>query len=513
MNTNKTLRSLILTGLFLIPFVPFIISGSMLFPFITGKNFAFRIIVEIIFALWLFLAIRDKEYRPKKSWILGAIWIFVAVIALADVFGENPLKSIWSNFERMEGLLSLVHFALYFTVLTSVFHTQKLWDWFWATWVGSAIIMCVYALFQLGGVITINQGGVRVDGTFGNAIYLAVFLVFTIFFSTFLFLRSKNKKNHLWYFVPVVLLQSFVLYHTATRGAVLGLLGGIIVTVVLTVLFDKASTDKKLRKTSLAVLAGVALLGLGFFAIRNTSFVKTSPVLARFASLSISEVKTQGRYFIWPMAIKGSLERPVLGWGQENFNYIFNKDYDPRMYNQELWFDRAHSAPLDWLVAGGILGFVSYLSLFFFALWYLWKDRHDAFSFLEKSIVTGLIAGYAFQAIFVFDNLVSYILFFSVLAFIASKTSGAHIRFPESLEKKSARPVISAILTILCVFSLYYFNVRPIETAQTLIDALRAGGAKDYKTALDDFTRALSIGYAGQAEIREQLASSASRRP
>jgi tetratricopeptide (TPR) repeat protein len=156
------------------------------------------------------------------------------------------------------------------------------------------------------------------------------------------------------------------------------------------------------------------------------------------------------------------------------------------------------------------LGFVSYLSLFFFALWYLWKDRHDAFSFLEKSIVTGLIAGYAFQAIFVFDNLVSYILFFSVLAFIASKTSGAHIRFPESLEKKSARPVISAILTILCVFSLYYFNVRPIETAQTLIDALRAGGAKDYKTALDDFTRALSIGYAGQAEIREQLASSAS---
>jgi len=481
----------------------------MLFPFITGKNFAFRIIVEIVFALWLVLASRDKESRPKKSWLLGAVWIFVAVIALADVFGESPLKSIWSNFERMEGLLSLVHFALYFTVLTSVFHTQKLWDWFWATWVGSALIMCLYALLQLGGKITINQGGVRVDGTFGNAIYLAVFLVFTIFFSTFLFLRSKNKKSHLWYFVPVVLLQSFVLYHTATRGAVLGLLGGIIVTVVLTVLFDKASADKKLRKTSLSVLIGIVVFVGGFFAVRNTSFVKTSPVLARFASLSLSEVKTQGRYFIWPMAIRGSLERPILGWGQENFNYIFNKDYDPRMYNQELWFDRAHSAPLDWLVAGGLLGFISYLSLFFFALWYLWKDRHQAFSFLEKSIITGLIAGYAFQAIFVFDNLVSYILFFSVLAFIASKTSGNHIRFPESLEKKSAQPIISAVVTILFLSSLFYLNIRPIETAQTLIDALRAGGAKDYKTSLDDFQKALSIGYAGQAEIREQLASAA----
>ena len=40
-------------GLFAIPLLPLYVSSSMLFPFITGKNFAFRIIVEIAFIFWL----------------------------------------------------------------------------------------------------------------------------------------------------------------------------------------------------------------------------------------------------------------------------------------------------------------------------------------------------------------------------------------------------------------------------------------------------------------------------
>jgi hypothetical protein len=52
------------------------------------------------------------------------------------------------------------------------------------------------------------------------------------------------------------------------------------------------------------------------------------------------------------MALKGIAERPVLGWGQENFNYVFNKYYNPQMFGQEEWFDRTHNVVLDWLIAG-----------------------------------------------------------------------------------------------------------------------------------------------------------------
>jgi hypothetical protein len=119
MNTNTGLRYGIFAGLFFIPFIAFIVTPSMLFPFITGKNFAFRIIVEIIFALWVLLMFRDKHYRPKFSWILGAFLIFTAVVGTADMFGVNPIKSFWSNFERMEGYLAIFHLLLYFIVSTT----------------------------------------------------------------------------------------------------------------------------------------------------------------------------------------------------------------------------------------------------------------------------------------------------------------------------------------------------------------------------------------------------------
>ena len=504
MNTNTGLRYGIFAGLFFIPFIAFIVTPSMLFPFITGKNFAFRIIVEIIFALWVLLMFRDKHYRPKFSWILGAFLIFTAIVGTADMFGVNPIKSFWSNFERMEGYLAIFHLLLYFIVSTSMLNTQKLWNWFWGTWVGSAFLMCIFGLFQLAGKATINQGGSRVDGRLGNATYLAVFLLFTIFLSTFLFVRSKQKMQHVWYYVPVVLLQLVILYYTATRGAILGLIGGVIVSVFLTLFFEKK--DKKYRNIASGILIGVLVLVAGFYSIRNTDFVQKSTVLARFASISPSEIKTQGRYFIWPMAVKGSLERPILGWGQENFNYIFNKDYNPKMYAQEQWFDRAHSAPLDWLVAGGILGFATYLSLFFFALYYLWK-RNKTFTFFEKGIITGLLSAYFFQNLFVFDNLIGYVLFVSLLAFIHD-TSSTEIEWPHWFSNEVVQYSVSSVVGALILISLYFFNIQPIRASQTLIDALVSVRPAPTMRTLDLFEEALTYSPLGRPEIREQLVNS-----
>ena len=169
-----------------------------------------------------------------------------------------------------------------------------------------------------------------------------------------------------------ILVQFFILYHTATRGAILGLIGGMIVAFVLFIIFDEKGGI--LRKISLYKLAVLLILIFGFFAVKNTDMIKSSPVLSRIASISINEA-TSARFPVWNMALKGFKEKPILGWGQENFNYVFNKNYEPKMYNQEQWFDRAHNIFLDWLVAGGFLGLLSYLSIF------LWR----CFFFGEKT--------------------------------------------------------------------------------------------------------------------------------
>jgi hypothetical protein len=70
--TTKTIARWITIGaLFLIPFLGLYISNSMYFPFITGKNFAFRTLVEIAFAGWVVLAFPiddiDRDSPGRRS--------------------------------------------------------------------------------------------------------------------------------------------------------------------------------------------------------------------------------------------------------------------------------------------------------------------------------------------------------------------------------------------------------------------------------------------------------------
>src|SRR3989338_1506886 len=87
--TKKILNYSVLTGLFLIPFIGFIVPGAMFFPFISGKGFTFRILVEIIFGLWINLAFLDAQYRPKMSWITKSVLFFVVAIFVSDLLRAN----------------------------------------------------------------------------------------------------------------------------------------------------------------------------------------------------------------------------------------------------------------------------------------------------------------------------------------------------------------------------------------------------------------------------------------
>lgn len=502
MNKN-TLKTIILGGLFIIPFIPFFVSSSFFFPFITTKGFAFRIIVEIIFAAWLVLMLAEPEYRLKKSYILYALGAFLVVIGLADIFGAAPLKSFWSNAERMEGYIALLHLGMFFIVIASVFREID-WRRWWNTSLIASALMVIYALFQLAGVATIHQGGVRVDGSLGNATYLAVYMLIHIFVALMFFLR-ETKKGLRWAYGILIAMQVVILYHTATRGAILGLLGGLLIVALLNI---RNRENKAMRKTSIAVLVALAVLVTGFFALRDTSFVQGSPVLSRFASISTEEIKSGGRAFVWPMAIEGIKERPFLGWGQENFNYVFNTHYSPQMYHLEPWFDRAHNIFLDWGIAGGILGLLSYLSLYAVLLWLLW--RRSDFQYAEKTLLTGLVAAYFFHNFFVFDQLISYILFFSLLAYVHMRSQPSLLMNENPIEDKGMKAILPAAILGL-VLILYFFNLRPLMANANLIEALKilqTPGA-EMSQAVDKFKKAYNRSRLGRPEVVEQMASNA----
>ncbi len=506
----KNLKIIILSGLFATPLIPFIVTNSLFFPFITGKAFTFRILTEILFCLWVILMVKDETYRPKKSWLLYAVSAFVAVIFLADIFGVNFYRSFWSNLERMDGFITLLHLFAYFIILATVLNTERLWNYFFNTTLVASTLVCIfYALPQILGKADIHQSSDRVDATLGNATYLAVYALMNIFIAIFLLARSKNIYLKISYFA-VIALQFFVMYKTQTRGALLGFVVGIFVSSVLIALLEK---EKKIIKNiSIGLIVALIVAVASFFAVKDSQFIKSSPTLIRFSQISLSEnfLKSQGRYYIWPMAISGFKERPILGWGQENFNYVFNKNFDPRMYNQEQWFDRTHNVVLDWLVAGGLLGLLSYLFIFVALLYYIWKKDGQEFSVRDKGILTGLISAYFFQNLFVFDNLISYMIFFSMLAYVysvKSKTSATVFSDKFNLNNQTIQNIIASVSIVLFLFVIYSWSVKPILATKALLNAIapEANGQYDYKKDIDSFYKAISYDTFASAEAREHF--------
>ena len=500
-------------GLFILPLSALIVGGSfwgkvifpiggdLFFPFITGKNIFFRIIVEILFALWIFAAVFDKKYRPKPTPIFWAILATVLALTLSTIFGANPYRSFWSNYERMEGLVGHLHLLLYFVVLTSVFKKYDDWKKFFFVSLGVSFIVSTYGYFQSLGFIKVFQSSERIDATLGNSTYLAIYLIFHLFLALYFLL--KEDKKWLRYVLGTVVLYEFpVVFLTATRGAILGLVGGVF---LLSLFFGIFGGNKLLKKISLGFIGLLSVAVISFWFIKDTGFVQENYVLRRFANISLSEQTIKSRFLIWSISYEGFKERPILGWGIENYDQVFNKYYKPELWSNEPWFDRSHNIVFDWLIHAGILGFLAYASIFVTAFYMLWKSfsRNEAFIFSTLFLV------YIFHNLFVFDNLTSYFMFFSILGFINFKYQS--LKRPEIagvlVKQNQLHFIIPSLTLILMIFVIYFANIKPLRASNALIGTMKnfsvKGGDTDFM--LSSFDKVFSYRTFGTGEAREQL--------
>lgn len=510
-STEKVISWILKGGLLLTPFLVFLVTRSLYFPFITGKNFAFRILIEFLAVIWVFAVPRYPCFRPQSSAVSRAVIIFIAAMGIATAFALSPYHSFWSVYERMEGYVGLLHLFLYFLLLGSIFTAERDWIMFFHTSLIASILASSYAILQLAGELEIHERGrMRVDATFGNAPYLAAYLLFHLFFLLWFFFRFRNIWLRVGYAAAFVL-EVVALYCTATRGAVLGLLGGLVVFALIMAIVQGG----RIRRWAMGAAIAVLLVPVLFFSVRNTQFVRKSEVLERFATISVSDRTTQARLTIWQMAFQGWLERPILGWGQESVTYVFSKYYEPSLWQQEPWFDRAHNAFLDWLIAGGIVGLASYLAIFGTAVWLLIRLRRlGRLELLTFGILISLLAAYFFQNLFVFDNLTSYLLFFAVIAYIHSIS---RIRISHTTPVVSVHAGIQAGGTTLAligfVFVLYFWNIKPIGAAGDILSALTIAQRPEAAGKVDDiiaiFKHGIDLDTFGTTELREQVSQAA----
>ena len=561
----------ILLGLCLV--TPIFVTSSLLFPYTSIKAFSFRIIVEIAAVFYFYLVLKKSPLitPPFSKGGLGgiltlAVLAFLLTTFLSAIFGVDSYLSFWGNLERMLGFFGILHFAAFFLMLAGIFKTEK--SWFNLLKISVAVsslisLLAILQRFTSLGLIMPQTG--RVFGTIGNPAFLGSYLIFNIFFVGYLLiiqlqssknpstsaalggLRSGNKgKNGLLpersgakskalitAYCLLLIVNCIALLLTQTRGAILGLAAGAMLCLILFALFYPA---KNYRKYFLPVLILILIFGGFIFAFRNSAFVKSNPDLNRIASVSIKDVTAQNRLILWQKAWSAWQERPILGWGQENYETALNKYFDAQLLPYEAWYDRAHNFIFDYGVAGGWLGLIAFLSLVGIATFYLkkisqrdfsnsqklkenkWKNKQSEetstginFRILILSILfSGMILAYLVQNLFVFDTFVSYLVLFFVLAlinfyYIAStqeKSEESKIKTPSlNLGKK----ILLTGLAIIVIFSIYFLNIKPIS-ASFLANQILSLNSQNYNQAEPLLKEALDLKTFASDEIVYQTA-------
>ena len=428
MNKLKTILFYLVIAAF---FSPFLVDTATYFPFIIAKATAFRLIVGLMLVVWTFLLVENKTSKENQDShifltpLSKAIIIFGVILLISAIFGADFYYSLFSGNERMEGVFGIWYFIIFFLIITTSFKYLEI-EKILKIQIGVSILYSIIAILAYSGIgtITARMTGNRLAGYTGNPSFFATYLLFNAFLTLYFYFRQYvfDKKLFNWW-LPVFFGQSFLIFVTLTRGVMIGYLISIILIALGIIFLSKEKILLSFKKISIVFLISILVLSIFVFTAKNTDFVKNNPILSRFSSISLTDPTALSRLFSAGTAWKSFLQKPLFGWGSENYEAAYITNFNPEVLKylpEDFYFDRAHNKPMEVLATNGIFGFLSYLSIFGIAFYFLNRLRKNKEWFLPSLALAGCLIGYFIQNIFIFDFHESYLMFFLLLTFISS---------------------------------------------------------------------------------------------
>lgn len=485
-----------------------IVLNGLFFPFITGKALFFRTCVEIALAAFIgYLILNPKHLSELKKRLLHPVSVsvlfFAIIYLLTALLSINPANAFWSNFERSEGALQILHYTGFFILLISLFNTKN--DWKKLIWF-LLILTIPISLYGLGQIIQsrqtpeLAQQGFfsfilepgRPSGTFGNTSYFGGFLTIVLLFSFWLFQHThqKNQKITIAILAIIMLIGLYLSAATAALGA-FGLGAAIFIALKSRALYH---TSKKLY---LGAIIGIITV------ISATGFIVWQSKAHNF-------YRAIGpRLWTWGSALSGIIEKPFIGWGSDNFPYVFDKYYNPNHFGIESWFDRAHNVFLDYFIAGGVILVAAYILIYFFYYKTLFsKNTRSLIDYKKWSplfFIFPII--YLIQGLTIFEVLPVYIPLFLFLAFYVNFCSDFAPTIHQTSSSPTKTPELIGLTVIFTIFLVifYFANWVPLRKNTSFMASVDFNG-KSSDQVLKDFEATLEYwSPIGQQEIEEHL--------
>jgi len=451
-------------------FAPLVVHPGFFFPFVVPKTVFFWIFAEIIFAAWLLLAISNKQFRPRVNAISVTLGIFLLVTIVTSFTGINIERSFWSTFERMAGTINWIHLVLFFSAL--IFTFRNLADWkklLTASFIVSSLVALIFLLQKIG--ISVIPFDTRSGATIGNSSFMAAYLLFSVFFGIWLFSEARALWQKAAYGIGFGILVLAMLFSTA-YGALLSMFGGFFIIFLAWLYFGAKIKFGR-------VIAGLILIGaviLGSIVIWGT-FTQNKAITEKLPYFFSNEGTIGARKVVWEIAWQGVNEKPVLGWGPENFNVVFTKYFNPCLTlpecGSEVWYDRTHNIIFDNLIHSGFVGLFSYLAIFaaaFFAV-FKWTFR-DRRNWVLSGVVAAALGSYFVQNMLVFDMPSTYIMFALTLAFGGAVMSN---KGEADVEIKNPNMLLVPIVGVVLMYFLFSFGIQSLQAANWGIMISRGG--------------------------------------
>jgi O-antigen ligase len=493
--------------------------------YVTSKEYFFIGIVDILAVLWVWLLLSDRRYRlSAKNFIwLIPLGLFLISLTISAIVGIDPVTSFFSTVESGTGLVLLYHVFLFACMVTSFVrvHGKKMLVAISQANLFASAVLAV-ATFYTGpnGLIDIHSemldkssGGAMM----GNALLVGAYFIFSVFLTLWLIVKESVLWKKILYWIGIVLMMFSPIYFDVkkiaigeARIAAVSLIIGLFVSLFLWLILQKG-------RRVLRVVGAVGLtLGIIIFALAIKMIATPTTTLHQFFI-----AQSGNRPIDWQEAIQGIKAKPVLGWGPENFHAVFQQYLNPIVFSpghgNEVWALHPHNNTLEVLINGGMIGFIFYLAvLVSIVLGLIRLYRNKTFDAATVSLFTGMLIAFFLQQQMIYDSIVSYVMFFTVIAIIAGFSETTDDRkAPSSLNGSAAYIMAVGIVIVLFPVWLYtaYLPAQKVDELQQVASShsdVRIGmyqhlfhspGSYAIDTDIEFYTDPLFFSYDPQKQI------------
>ncbi len=450
----------------------------------------FASVLGIWGAVWLWQ--KGNTISLPKSPVFVSLMLYGIAVVVSGIVGVDPNTSFWSVATRTTGIWYLSCLGLWMFLLWGILQSRIAQYKLILVVVVSTAVYSVLSLLTPEGVGLLFKSFTLDGFTFGNSSFAGMYL-FGAFLLSIYYVLQTTRRVWWMYVLPVCIVISPNIINSRIfwgdfSGGVIGEARASAVVIALSLvglgalwLITKIKNTRIKSVTVYSLFVGALLVT----AFSGFSLLSPDGVLRKIYLQQATAV----RPLVWEMSQHAISERPIFGWGGDNFEQVFEMQYDNRLlqesYGNEAWFDRAHNVLIDQLVDGGGVG------LFFYVLVYVviaWSLIYVALKSPDKRdrLLSGVLLVY-FPLHFIelqtaFDTSISYpmVALMIVLAAVLFERTRAQVvggSVGLQIGKGLKIPVAVALFTF-CMYSLL-FGLIPFVRTQITNGYIRTVGAID----------------------------------